>query len=130
MKNSIFILAAAMLLQSFVIPTISSSERITNNAVLNAAFGDIHIHKQGKGVKVQWTMENGSGVSNYAVQVTYEDPLDEYSNWTTKGNVAGGKKVLMFTDNTEVYQGDAYYRIVATTQSGEVTSNYQWINIQ
>lgn len=130
MKNSIFAFVAVLLLQSFSFPGATSPSPAVQQTLLNAQFGDIHIHKQGSGVKLQWTMENSTGVSSYEVQVTYEDPLDIYSNWTTKGTVPAGKKMLMFTDNSNVYPGDAYYRIVATTASGDVTSNYQWINIQ
>lgn len=130
MKNSIFLLAAVLLLQSFNIQPTPSQKLISQNSMLAAEFGDIHIHKQGKGVKIQWSMQNSAGVTSYEVQVTYEDPLDQYSNWTTKGTVAAGKKMLMFTDTNDVLVGDAYYRIVATSASGDITSNYQWINIQ
>ncbi len=132
MKSSILMLGAVLILQSFSYQPVSVKpvKKINSSVVLNAEFGDIHVHKQGPGVKIQWSMVNSTGVSSYEVQVTYEDPLDQYSNWATKGTVTAGKKVSMFTDNTDVFPGDAYYRIVATTTAGDVTSNYQWINIQ
>jgi hypothetical protein len=130
MKNAIFTFVAALLLQSFIVPSTNSQTAFFTKPAPNTEFGDIHLHKQGQGVKIQWSMLTNAGVSSYAVQVTYEDPLDQYSNWTTKGTVTGNsKKMMMFTDNTDVFSGDAYYRIVATTAAGDVTSAYQWINI-
>jgi hypothetical protein len=90
------------------------------------AFENIHLHKQGAGIKLQWSVSESSTVSSYDIECTYEDPEDIYSNWSVKANIpSSGRKMNMFTDIQDIYAGQVYYRIVAHTTNGDIVSQPQ-----
>ena len=98
---------------------------------LAAAFENIHVHKQGRGVKIQWSITEASSVSSFDIECTYEDPGDIYSNWSTKASIAStGKKMNMFTDMQDIYAGLVYYRVVAHTNDGDIISEPQPLTIE
>lgn len=129
MKTTICLLLASMILLSSFATGNAEKNPQGKNSFSIPAFESIHVHKQGRGIKVQWTMSSADAVSSYDIQCTYEDPNDIYSNWVVKGTITSNKKMLMFSDNNNVFAGDAYYRIVAHTASGDVVSDFYWIFI-
>lgn len=90
---------------------------------LTPAFQNLHLHKQGRGVKLQWTINEASAVTSFTIESTYEDPGDIYSNWTVKMNFpSDNKRINMCSDVQNIYQGQVYYRITAHTTGGDIVS--------
>jgi hypothetical protein len=119
MKNYLLISALAISLQvSASIPEVSTPIQ-GKQIVTNDDFEFIRGHKQGKsGLTLQWKMNNNSNVQYFEVQCTYEDPMDEYSNWTVLGHVDNFVSPLnKFTDQP-IYSGILNYRIVAVLKNG------------
>lgn len=105
--------------------------KVTRSFPLAAAFENIHVHKQGRGVKIQWSVTEASSVSSFDIECTYEDPNDIYSNWNTKASIASsGKKMNMFTDMQDIYAGQVYYRVIAHTNDGDIISEPQPLTIE
>ncbi|RYY70932.1 MAG: hypothetical protein EOO13_04880 [Chitinophagaceae bacterium] len=87
------------------------------------SFENIHLHKQGKGIKVQWSVSEAAAVTSFDIESTYEDPGDIYSNWSIKGHLpSDGRRMNMFSDMIAIYPGQVHYRIVAHTNNGDVVS--------
>ncbi len=94
----------------FVFPT---------KSVTVSAFEFLRGHKQGNsGYALQWSMTTTSGIVSYEIQCTYEDPYDEYSNWTTIGTTINTRaKIVKFTHQS-VTPGFISYRVIAVLSDG------------
>lgn len=94
-----------------------------------ASFKFIRGHKQGKNITVNWGMNNNSGIRNFIVESTYEDPYDPYSVWGTEGIIpCTNSPIFKFTNFPEL-PGALNYRVVAvmddnSTVTSEIYSVY------
>ncbi len=88
-------------------------------------------HRQGKSTTITWSVSAPSEVTSFDVYDTYEgDPTDPYAVWTMKGSMANGNsRSYKFTDNTDVYPGTMYYRVIAQTNNGPISSDFCQIKI-
>ena len=94
-------------------------------------FTFIRGHRQGKSTTITWGVSSPSEVTSFDIEVTYEgDPTDPNAFWTLKGSMANGStRSYKFTDNTHVYPGTMYYRVIAQTSNGPVASELCSIRI-
>ncbi len=76
-------------------------------------------HKQGKqGHALQWSMTTNAGIDHYEIQCTYEDPNDEYSNWTILGIAMGSRANIVKFTHQNVMPGFISYRVIAVLSAG------------
>ena len=120
MKNLLLSVALGISLNSSAVSTPASSGLIIsqqNNP--GPAFSVLRGHKQGNaGYALQWSMTTSAGVDYYEIQSTYEDPFDEYSNWTTEGTVVHSRaNVVKFTHQSPI-PGFINYRVIAVSSNG------------
>lgn len=120
MKNLLLSLALGVSLNSSAV-SISASPALTISPINNeeTSFSFLRGHKQGKSAyALQWGMTSTAGIVHYEIQSTYEDPFDEYSNWTTEGTaVATRANILKFTHQS-VTPGFISYRVIAVLSNG------------
>lgn len=95
-----------------------------------ASFKFIRGHKQGKNITVNWGMHNNSGVNNFIVESTYEDPNDPYSVWGTVGVIpCTNSPIFKFTNYPEL-PGTLNYRVTAVMDDNStVTSGIYSVEI-
>lgn len=88
---------------------------------VSSAFEILQGHRQGSGYALQWRLANNTNVTRYEVESTYEDPFDQYSNWTLSGTVIDAKKgMIKFVDGS-VLPGVISYRVKAMYTNGRPT---------
>ena len=98
---------------NFVFPT---------KSVTVSAFEFLRGHKQGNsGYALQWSMTSTSGIGHYEIQCTYEDPNDEYSNWTTLGTAMNTRANIVRFTHQAVTPGFINYRVIAVLMDGRST---------
>lgn len=84
------------------------------NTLPVASFSYFRTHKLGNnGVKAHWAMTSTSGITEFIVQRTYEDPYDPYSPWDDLCNIPCGNNKLYKHDDTGLFPGYVSYRVVA-----------------
>lgn len=74
------------------------------------SFMFIHGNQTGRGYNLQWKLSAVTGVKNFIVECTYEDPYDPYSVWQTKGVIPLSNGIGKFSDFS-VLPGIINYRI-------------------
>ena len=86
--------------------------------VQSPVFSSFSTHRQGKGVALTWAVEATSGVVNFSIQRTYEDPTDPYAVWDDLGSLPeDGSKFYRYTDEN-VFPRFITYRVTATLIDG------------
>lgn len=109
----ILALNSSALTPGFVFPT---------KSVTVTAFEFLRGHKQGnQGHALQWSMTTTTGVVHYEIQCTYEDPNDEYSNWTTIGTAINGRANIVKFTHQSVMPGFISYRVIAVLSGGRAS---------
>lgn len=119
MKNVLLGLCLILALNSnastpgFVFPT---------KAVTATDFEFLRGHKQGnQGHALQWSMTATTGIDHYEIQCTYEDPNDEYSNWTTLGIAMNTRANIVRFTHQSVMPGFISYRVIAIFSVGRAS---------
>lgn len=125
MRTTILLTASLLCLQVFAFKTPVNSVPTATTTVkpTTVSFSFIRGHKQGANTTVAWGMVNNSGITNFIVECTYEDPTDPYSVWQTVGIVpCTNSPIFKFVDSP-VLPGTLNYRIIAVlTDNTTVTS--------
>lgn len=83
------------------------------------SFMFIHGNQTGHGYNLQWKLSAVTGVKNFIVECTYEDPYDPYSVWQTKAVVALTNGIGRFSD-VNLLPGIINYRITVTGNNNTV----------
>ena len=97
----------------FVFPT---------KSVTVSAFEFLRGHKQGNSAHaLQWSMTTNAGIDRYEIQCTYEDPNDEYSNWTIIGTAMNSRSNIVKFTHQSVTPGFISYRVIAVLSDGRST---------
>jgi hypothetical protein len=111
-------------------PAIPQQPTVSQQSTPGFAF--VRGHKQGKGYSIQWSLTSNTGVANYEVQSTYEDPTDPYANWFTVGTVTNSNRPIHSYADMSVLPGIINYRIVAnlSNNGGQVVSDIYTCVIQ
>ncbi len=131
MKIAIF--AAAILcctqVSAFVKP-VNPKVTISETKSSASSFTFIRGHRQGKSTTITWGVTSSSEITGFDIIVTYEDPTDPYAVWTMKGSVSNGNnRSYKFIDNTDIFPGQMYYRVIAQTNNGPAISDLCGIRI-
>ncbi|MEO7444073.1 MAG: hypothetical protein ABIT96_02710 [Ferruginibacter sp.] len=125
----IFALFAGVQLTAGNMPSWSAAEPAVKQAT-PPAFAFLRGHRQARAAVVTWGMSSNSGIYDFDIELTYEDPTDPYSNWEYRGEMPNSNgRSFKFTDN-DVLGGVMHYRIVANMNDGSrVVSDCQSIKI-
>lgn len=95
-------------------------------AKVNAGFKFFRTHRQGRGVTSTWGMESESGVANFTLMRTYEDPGDPYAYWEEVCSMpCNSSRSYKWTDEN-VSPGYISYCVVANMNGGGTITT--WIN--
>jgi len=87
-------------------------------------------HRQGKNISLTWGMTSTSGIDEFVIECTYEDPTDPYSQWAIKGVVSNDNLRSFKFKDTDVLPGTMHYRIIAVGGSApDVISEIETIRI-
>jgi hypothetical protein len=115
MKNLLLILALAIGIQTSANNTsLQVRLNISQPNGSGPSFSFLRGHKQGYAdYALQWSMSTTSGIDHYEIQSTYEDPFDEYSNWTSEGIVTGNRSNIIKFTHHDVLPGLISYRVLA-----------------
>lgn len=121
---------AALLIFSMAtsaVPVFAASPEIKQETTRPAfnAFGHFQVHRQGKGVSLNWTVALPREVAYYSIQRSYDgeffDVIDEIESTGSTRN--------RFLD-TDVFPGIIHYRIIAFNQDGSIMeSSVQTVRI-
>jgi len=118
MKTKIIIIAAAFISSAWTTPS-TESLRLPDNktenvkAKQNQSFAFFRTHRQGRGITATWGMISTSGITDFSIQRTYEDPNDIYSNWIEVCTMSCNNSRSFKVTDTNVLPGTISYRIVA-----------------
>lgn len=120
MKNLLVFVALALSFHVSGYQTAPKSElSISQKSNINPGFSFLRGHKQGKnGYALQWSMTTSTGIDHYEIQSTYEDPYDEYSNWTTEGTAMNNRSNIVKFTHQSVMPGFINYRVIAVLSDG------------
>lgn len=110
---------------------VQKAPAVSVTTIFNPSFSFIRGHKQGKNTTVTWGMTYNTGISNFIVERTYEDPFDPYSVWQTVGMIpCTNMPIFKFTDSPFL-PGILNYRIIAVLHNNStVTSGIFSIEIK
>lgn len=108
-----------------IIPLESPKIHLATTAITSktppGTFQMLRGHRQGNGVMLMWSMDHRANVSDFRIEATYEDPMDPYSVWMTRGVVEfDGRRMMQFRDQN-VLPGTIYYRIYARMNNGSIS---------
>lgn len=96
----------------------------------NCSFSFLRGHRQGKNISLTWCMSSNTGIEQFIVEATYEDPTDPYSVWSTKGTVPGSNSRSFKFSDLNVLPGTMHYRVIAMIGNApEVVSDIETIRI-
>jgi hypothetical protein len=96
-------------------PVQPSSAIGTSKNRANNAFGMFMAHRQGKGISLNWTVAMPGEVAYYGIQRSYDG--DYFDNI---GEVMGGSSSRCKYNDSDVFPGVIYYRIIAFNQDGTI----------
>jgi hypothetical protein len=119
MKTIIIILTGVLIVNSsWTTPSklslsLSAGKTEIAKANLNESFSFFRTHRQGKGITATWGLFSNSGVTDFLVQRTYEDPTDPYANWTDVSTVECVNNRSFKVIDPNVLPGYISYRVVA-----------------
>ncbi len=92
--------------QKMVIP-------VPAETVNTASFKFIRGHKQGKNITINWGMNNNSGVCDFVVESTYEDPNDPHSVWGTIEMIPCTNSPIFKSTSYPELPGTLNFRVIA-----------------
>ncbi len=123
MKNLLVFLALAVSFHVSGYPTaLKSYLSISQESNTNTGFSFLRGHKQGNsGYALQWSMTSSASIDRYEIQCTYEDPNDEYSNWSTVGTAINNRSNIVKFTHQSVMPGFISYRVIAVLGDGRST---------
>jgi hypothetical protein len=126
MKTQILVLSTIMIVSSSFVGLSSSSpvseaKTITKTQTTDFAF--FRTHRQGRGITSTWGLSSNTGVSEFVVRKTYEDPNDEYAEWqTVYSSPCSASRSFKCTDNN-VTPGFISYQVVALMTDGSTIAS-------
>ncbi len=132
MKNLLMFIALAVSFQVSAYTSITSASATAEQVNNDPGFSFLRGHKQGKSAHaLQWSMTSTAGIVHYEIQSTYEDPFDEYSNWTNEGTVVVTRANIVKFTHQSVTPGFISYRVIAVLSNGSsVVSGIYSITIE
>ena len=96
----------------------NNSKPIIKKVVIAPSFDFFRTHRQGRGITSSWGLTSNAGVTGFVVRRTYEDPNDEYAEWTIVYSLpAGNLRSFKCTDDG-VTAGMVSYQVLAMLQGG------------
>lgn len=125
MKTQILILSTLVFLGGTVPgsnPVATEKVETVNEQTTSFAF--FRTHRQGKaGVTATWGLNNNSGVSEFILKRTYEDPYDEYAEWHVVTMMpCNSARSFKFTESP-VSPGMISYQVVAVMNNGATVTS-------
>jgi hypothetical protein len=120
MKTITIVLAAVLIINSsWTTPTIASFSSTTDKTqivktTLNESFSFFRTHRQGKaGITATWGLFSNTGVTEFVLQRTYEDPSDPYAIWDEVCTVECNNNRSFKATDSNVVPGFISYRVIA-----------------
>ena len=111
-------LIVVVICSAFTIPAFNLSGT-QGAATINAAvpsFEYLKTHRFGRnGATANWSLVSNSGVTNFVLQRTYEDPYDPYSVWDDVCNMPCGNSRSFRHNDVGLSPGFISYRVMAVS---------------
>jgi hypothetical protein len=127
MKNLLVLAFSFFSLSGFSFTTLSvfetqSSTTVKTTSPVQQMFTYLRVHRQGKGVSVNWGIATASGVANFKIERSYDgeffDPICQ--------TPCNGSMKYTYNDG-DIFPGYIYYRIKCTMNDG--TSCYSAVDV-
>ncbi len=97
---------------------VNNSKLLVKKTIIAPSFDFFRTHRQGRGITSSWGLTSNAGVNGFVVMRTYEDPNDEYAEWSIVYSLpCGNSRSFKCTDDA-VTAGTVSYQVVAMLQGG------------
>lgn len=94
--------------------SLSSGKTEIVKASLSESFSFFRTHRQGKaGITATWGLFSNTGITEFVLQRTYEDPADPYAIWDEVCTVVCNSNRSFKATDSNVVPGFISYRVIA-----------------
>ena len=96
----------------------NNSKPIIKKTVIAPSFDFFRTHRQGRGITSSWGLTSNAGVTGFVVRRTYEDPNDDYAEWSIVYSSPCGNSRSYKCNDDVVSAGTVSYQVIAMLQGG------------